>query len=92
MTRTAIFEDAKLAIDGLPEPVRMSEVVDSIRAQLDFLISVKSGRPFDKGMLLSINMGPLAARTLEIYSLDVAQKIYDAMEEFEMMKDELELR
>lgn len=74
--RLDLFENAKATCVGLLNERPGNPAIESIVAQLDYLISIEDGTTSDRTKLRDITIGVLAAREIEPLNMEVAEVLH----------------
>lgn len=59
--------------------------LESVIAQLDYLVAIERGEEQDIGPLRTMDMGQIAARDIETVDRELAHLIYEVMDEVDRM-------
>jgi len=88
MTRSELFERASTSIADLARHYPGDGAINSITIQLNYLKDIDCGKRTDRERLHDIIIGVLTVREIEPLSEDVANLLYEVVEQVELMKSE----
>ena len=88
MHRLAAFKTALAAMAGLHTRYPDDPALNSIIVQLDYLVELETGQRDDRERLNDITIGVLAVREVEPLDREIAEVLYNAVEQVENMKNQ----
>jgi predicted nucleotidyltransferase len=92
MTRLELFRTALERTEELERRYPDDRAVEQCAIQFRYLIALELGERNDRRNLENVNIGVLAVREIEPLDPSLADMIYKAVEEVELMKNEHQRR